>query len=202
MTSLLRKAKPRSILASDGNLPRCHQRHMERRRGGITPALFRNKAAQFLSPCRRARQAPSRSLVSSVQAPIAAKPARPLATWCSPSKRRPRCSESQAGWHRHRFFNRRSLPLLLGKKFDRSRRPISHSSPLRAGSPVALVLDLDETIEVGAKHIGHGVGVGFDLCGLSRGFRKRFPTSLSVVCDQLAGQCTASLLRPRAAPPA
>ena len=51
IASQLRKAKPRSILASDGNLPRCHQRHMERRREGITPALFRKKAAQFLSPC-------------------------------------------------------------------------------------------------------------------------------------------------------
>ena len=109
MASQFRKAKPRSILASDGNLPRCHQRHLGRRREGITLALFRNKAAQFLSSCRRARRSVSRSLVFSGQAPTAARPAQPLATWRSPSKRRPRCSKSQAGPHRHRFYNRRSL---------------------------------------------------------------------------------------------
>src|ERR1700735_4145727 len=47
MTSELRKAKPRSILASDADLPRCHQRHTERRREGITPTSVRIVAAQF-----------------------------------------------------------------------------------------------------------------------------------------------------------
>ena len=133
MASQLRKAKPRSILASDGNLPRCHQRHMGRRREGITPALFRNKAAQFLSTCRRARRSVSRSLVSSGQAPTAAKPTQPLATWPSPSKRRPRCSMSQAGRHRHRFCNRR--PLAPTQSTFKSQYPINRRAanvqPLR-----------------------------------------------------------------------
>jgi hypothetical protein len=64
---------------------------------------------------------------------------------------------------------------LLGKAqspFSFNPLKILHGRPIRAGSRVPLVLDLDETIEVGAKHIGHGVGVGFDLCRRSKGFRE------------------------------
>ena len=125
------KAKPRSILASDGDLPRCHQRHMGSRGERITPALFRNKAAQFLSPCRRARRSPSRSLVSPVRAPTAAKPTQPLATWRSPSNRRPRCSTSQAGRHRRRFCNRRSPPLPLSLALCSRRCRVLDVQPMR-----------------------------------------------------------------------
>ena len=125
------KAKPRSILASDGDLPRCHQRHMGSRGERITPALFRNKAAQFLSPCRRARRSPSRSLVSPVRAPTAAKPTQPLARWRNRSMRRLRCSTSLAGWRRHKFCNRRSPPPLLSLALCSRRCRVLDVQPMR-----------------------------------------------------------------------
>jgi hypothetical protein len=109
MASQLRKAKPRSILASDSDLPRCHQRHMEGRREGITPALFRNKAAQFLSSCRRGRRSVSRSLVSCAQAPTAAKQPPPSAMWGNQLTCHRRYSVSRAVPHPRRFYHLQSI---------------------------------------------------------------------------------------------
>ena len=56
-TSLLRKAKPRSIAASDRDLPPCHQRHAGERRG-VMPASVRGAAALFRAPYRPVRRSP------------------------------------------------------------------------------------------------------------------------------------------------
>jgi hypothetical protein len=61
----------------------------------------------------------------------------------------------------------------------------------RAPRPaLALVSAVFEASEVGAKHIGHGPGVGFDLCGGSRGFRELLADRAERRCDQVARQCT------------
>jgi hypothetical protein len=56
---------------------------------------------------------------------------QPLATWRSPSKRRPHCSKSQAGRHRRRFCNRRSPPLPLSLALCSRRCRVLDVQPMR-----------------------------------------------------------------------
>jgi predicted O-methyltransferase YrrM len=47
-----------------------------------------------------------------------------------------------------------------------------------------------EAFEIGAKHIGHGIGVSFNLGGGSTTFRKMLSRRAERRFDQVAGQCT------------
>ena len=140
---------------------------MGRRREGITPTLFRNKATQFPSSCRRARRSVSRSLVSSGQAPTAAKPTQPLATWPSPSKRRPvvQCRRPAgididfvivAHWHPRKVHLRSQYP--INRRAANVQRLRNHSgrilpsySAFTASTP-AWVTALHAALFVSATH--------------------------------------------------
>jgi hypothetical protein len=50
--------------------------------------------------------------------------------------------------------------------------------------PISAIL---ETLKAGAKRVAHGVGVGFDLCGVRGASENCFPISLSVVAIRSLG---------------
>jgi hypothetical protein len=68
-------------------------------------------------------------------------------------------------------------------------RRVADSIDYRSASETRISAIL-KTFKVGAKHIGHGPGVGFDLCGGSRGFRELLADRAERRCDQVARQCT------------
>jgi hypothetical protein len=64
-------------------------------------------------------------------------------------------------------------------------RDASGGAP-RGKSPPSAVL---KAFQVGAKHVGDSVGIGFDLSGGSRTFREMLAHCAERPCDQIAGHC-------------